>query len=236
MLALSTSAQAKTITVAVIDTGVDTSVPKLCKSGHKNFVNSKKSLGDEHGHGTHVAGLIVKYAENSDFCIVSLTFYSDKIEPSESLENLSKAIQYAIDIKVDFINISGGGAEYSVLEAALIKRALNRGIKVIVAAGNSGSDLDTKCDFFPACSDSRLVVVGNLQDVDTLTPHKKSNYGKLVNRWEVGTNVKSLAPGGNVAVMSGTSQAAGIATGKLVRDKYLKIHSYTITNLALHKK
>ena len=29
MLALSTSAQAKTITVAVIDTGVDTSVPKI---------------------------------------------------------------------------------------------------------------------------------------------------------------------------------------------------------------
>lgn len=243
-------AKSKTITIAVIDTGIDKALPNLCKMGHKSFVADEVDpLNDLHGHGTHIAGLINENAGEGNYCLVAIKYYSERANGTQNLENLKKAINYAINIKVDFINISGGGPEADANERAAIERALNKKIKVVVAAGNEHSDLDKSCNYFPACYDPRLTVVGNLQITKDhrnlpadliaaawaakLEIAKKigsfdtersptSNYGIKVTRWEIGTNIKSTLPNGETGYMTGTSQATAIATGKLVHQVLAK--------------
>lgn len=240
------SGLSKTLTIAVIDTGIDAaSNTKLCKQGHKSFDSRNTNpLQDPHGHGTHIAGLIVKEAGNRDYCIVSLTFYNDNNTGKQNLQNMIAAITYAVNIKADFINISGGGPEFSEDEYLAVRRGLAQGTKFVVAAGNEHSNLDVKCDYFPACYDKKIISVGNLmitKDMRNLDDGWRflamvagmadkldkfetarastSNYGKRVSRWEVGDNVKSTLPGGKMGYMSGTSQATGVATGKLVKER-----------------
>lgn len=241
VVCLPTKAFSKPLTIAVIDTGIDkTSVSKLCKSGHKSFTDNSP-LQDRHGHGTHVAGVIEQNAGSTNYCIISLKYYSDTNPGSVNLKNTIAAINYAVDMKVDFINYSGGGPEFSENEFLAIKRALNSNIKFVAAAGNENSDLDAFCDYYPACYDKRIVSVGNLMVNPLLKLAKDSayvglfkeltsenrvyvrssfsNYGKRVSRWEVGTDVLSTLPGGKIGRMTGTSQAAGVATGKLVKER-----------------
>lgn len=209
----------KLLKVAVIDTGLDKSaITHLCSSGHKSFA-SRDPLKDNHGHGTHVGGLIEQAAHGSKYCMISLQFFDPTSPDTNTRASLVSAIDSAIKLKVDYINISAGGVLPDKQEKKLITKALNRHIKVVVAAGNESSNLDKKCSFFPACYDNRLVVVGNMTAKGT--KFFDSNYGSVVNRWEMGTDVYSKLPGHNLlGKMTGTSQATAIATGKLLKQQF----------------
>ena len=212
------SALSKTLTIAVIDTGVDaTAITHLCKYGHRSYIGNHPTH-DPHGHGTHIASLIEKYAGVGDYCIVSLQYYSEVNSGQQNLRNLKDAMQFAINIKVDFINVSGGGPEYNEEEQRLIKNALDKGIKVVVAAGNEHHNLSTYCDYYPACyKDSRMVVVGNRvseetwqsgvyymlrklitranrSDDESLKRASDSNWGDVITRWEIGDKVEGRVP------------------------------------------
>ena len=207
------------IVVAVIDTGIDPAIPNLCKVGHKSFTtNSSDPLQDNVGHGTHLAGLITSIAGAGDYCILSIKYSNTSKSSSENAYDLVKAIQYAVSMDVNFINISGGGIGPSTPERIAIEDALNKHIVVVTAAGNEGMDLDKGCIYYPACYDKRIIVVGNLRDSSSSERYPTSNYGVRVNRWEVGHHVKSNLPGGRIGYMGGTSQAAAIATGKLLLE------------------
>lgn len=207
--------------IAVIDSGVHAGKnTHMCKFGHKSFVESKgyystkqNPLYDEHGHGTHVAGIIERNAGDSDYCIVSIKFWSPS-ENKGSTDAMIKSIQYAINIKVDAINISAGGTEPSEEERSLIKLAIDKGIRIFAAAGNEASDLDKKCNYFPACYDDRIVSVGNLQS--NMTISASSNFGRVVKRWAIGTNIESTVPSGTTT-MSGTSQATAVIAGQFIK-------------------
>jgi subtilisin family serine protease len=157
LLLFTTPSDAKTIRVAVIDTGFDfkstwpnlgfaynrslgLSVPRLCKEGHKDFTDT--SIQDVHGHGTHIAGLIAKYAKGSDYCLIILKYYHS----TASSVNLTKmsidAFRYAVSLKVDIINYSGGGIDPSFEEGVVIKDALDKGIVIVAAAGNNHTRID----------------------------------------------------------------------------------------------
>ena len=224
--------EAKSLVVAVIDTGFDKKLMKskfLCPSGHKDFTGT--GLYDNHGHGTHVSTLIHQYvtdiklttdssnedihnllSSNTNYCQVILKFYDPK--DTNSMTSELKAFLYAIDLKVDIINFSGGGQTPSQQEFAIIKKALDAGIKVVVAAGNEGSNIENK-PYYPAVIDSRLIVVGNKTALGKIAP--TSNFGDKVNAWEVGTDVVSLLPDNRIGLMSGTSQATAIKTGKILK-------------------
>lgn len=225
--------QAKVV-VAVIDTGIDPTLmskPWICKEGHKDFTGS--GLVDNHGHGTHIAGIVEQHAKKvildfkknnlkslddatADFCIIAIKYFDPKVK-SDNLDLTIKSLRWAIDQKVDIINYSGGGTEYSEKEFKLIEEALKKGIKVVAAAGNERSNLET-AKYYPAMYDQRIFIVGNLQSNYDKTRAPTSNYGKPVNTWEVGTNVISRLPGGTIGFMTGTSQATAVKSGKIVRE------------------
>lgn len=236
------AAHAKTLTIAVIDTGIDKALPHLCKFGHRSFVEELSApLNDTNGHGTHVAGIINQVAGDGDYCLVAIKYYSATKTGTQNLEALLKAIRYAIDINVNVINLSSGGPERNAEESSLIDEALSKNIAIVVAAGNEHNDLDKDCNYFPACYDKRIISVGNLEVLDekanmavsgsvkTLEKFKAdggafrtevsptSNYGNRVTTWEIGSGILSTMPNGGVGYMSGTSQATAVFTGRLIK-------------------
>lgn len=223
----------KRVMIAVIDTGL---APELmdknwvCPTGHKDFTGG--GLKDNHGHGTHISGIVDQYAKNyifagnknfrdidnvdTEYCQIIIKYYDPKIPNLNNLKNTIASFRWAIDQKVDIINYSGGGTSADDDEKALILEALSKGIKVVAAAGNERSDID-KNKYYPAMYDSRIIVVGNLVN-SSRTIATSSNFGKSVNTWELGTSIMSRLPGDSFGYMTGTSQATAIKSGKLVRE------------------
>jgi subtilisin family serine protease len=218
--------------VAVIDTGLDSSMMEeswVCRSGHKDFTGS--GLHDRHGHGTHISGLIDQYAKDfifgpnknnryissvdTEYCQIIIKYYDPIAPGNNNLTNTIKAFRWAIDQGAHIINYSGGGLEPSESERRLVLEALNKGIKVVVAAGNEKSDIDKK-PYYPAMYDKRMYVVGNKTREGDVSG--QSNYGDSVNTWEEGDSVYSRLPGQSFGLMTGTSQATAIKSGKLVRE------------------
>lgn len=204
--------------VGVIDTGLDINDPRLskdlCPYGHKDFTG--EGLKDYMGHGTHVVGLIEKYAQNSDYCIIVFKYYSKYMSVTDTVKAYRSALKAAIDMNVKVINYSGGGSQIDWQEMILIKT--NPQITFIVSAGNQGRDLE-KYPFYPASYDFKnLVSVGALDEIEE---HRAvfSNFGSGIKAWETGQNVLSTLPGTDMGYMSGTSQATALETGKWIKEK-----------------
>lgn len=217
------------IKIAVIDSGFGYEGKgrgaKLCKFGHKDFSIDRQFTNDfytetpvpldVHGHGTNVTGLIDEYARrgNVNYCIVVLKYYSENQSEIQNTLYSSDAISYATNLKVDYINYSGGGPKVGMQEKLAVMKFLNEGGKFVAAAGNEGEDLDNpETDgYYPAMADPRITVVGNKNLFGVRYP--SSNWGKMVNRWEVGEKVEVYG-----ITMTGTSQATAVATGKIVSE------------------
>lgn len=228
----------KQLKVVVLDTGISSNhfdKNFLCPSGHRDF--TKTSLEDVKGHGTHISGLIDQYAKdiflsrygkNSDtkvlnskklnYCQIIIKFYHLSNHPSSTMSTYNAALEYAISLKPNIINISAGGEGSDDLEQILIKKALDQGTIVVAAAGNNGKTLNKiKGSFyFPAMYDDRVIVVGN--GINKHEPAYTSNRGPLVKVWENGEKQLSLGIQ-DKDTLSGTSQATAVFTGKLI--KYL---------------
>jgi len=204
ILFMTSICHAKPIRVAVIDTGITKEAikeAKLCKEQHKAFVPGK-SIEDNHRHGTNVAGLIQKNAKDADFCMIIIKFYEN--DSYNSLLSLVKSLNYARSLKPDIISFSGGGNFKSLLEQYAVHRIVEEKIIFIVAAGNHSTDLDKKCDYFPACYNEKMWVISS-KDVSN------ANYGKVVDAYINGKNKTGFG-----ITLSGTSQATAIFTGRAI--------------------
>lgn len=216
---------AKTIRVAVVDTGFDFSSdwpnakeyglikPKLCKTGHKDFTNT--GLMDTYNHGTHIAGLIAKELKDVDYCLIVIKYW-DKNSNGSDIVNTLKSFRWAITQKVDVINYSGGGTEYSEPEKKTVLEAiLFHHIIFVAAAGNESSNVKTN-PYYPASYSSLIESVGNLEPNGRIAP--TSNYGGAITTYKMGTKVLSLFPGNSYGTLTGTSQATAIRTGEIVKE------------------
>jgi subtilisin family serine protease len=196
---IATICQAKTVKIVVIDSGFDGYYKKqvnFCKNGHLNLSYSPL-FTDNHGHGTNVIGLIVKNIK-VDYCIILI-----KAIGIESYANsYTKALLHVKNLDYDIMNLSISGSKYIKLEDTILKSELNKGRKIVVAAGNDSKDLNKECNAYPACLDRRLIVVGNVGN--------KTNRGKVVDLHIDGNNKKAFD-----TTSSGSSQSAAIITGKI---------------------
>lgn len=191
------------IRVAVIDTGLDNTYSKyvpLCPNGHKDF--SGEGFNDYHGHGSNVTGLIVDNAKVKGYCIIIIKAYAFKNQPPK--EYLVEALEYAYSIKPNIINLSSGGLDTFQREKSVVLKILDSGITLIVAAGNNSTNLDLDCNYYPACYDKRIYVIGNKA--------LSSNYGGPVKVYYNGNNKTAFG-----RTMSGTSMATALFTADLLK-------------------
>lgn len=175
---------------------------------HINIANwNKPDYQDFHGHGTHIAGIILK-----DTCkqveLTSCKYYDLDNKPHSPIECFKKALTKHYDI----INFSSGGPGFDQLEYDTIKKIKSI---IVVAAGNENWDLSYS-NYYPASYRfPNMIVVGNL---DGDKKNESSNYGLPGMVWELGTRIYSYFPGGRYGIMTGTSQAAATRTNRLLRN------------------
>lgn len=226
----------KKIIVAIIDTGMDLNHPALKnnlwvndkeipdnkidddKNGFVddingwNFVNDTNKPFDSHGHGTHIAGIIHNVAPEVSFMI--LKYFDPNGLNDKNLSNTVRAIDYAIKNGAHIINYSGGGFGKNTLEEAAIKRAKDKNILFVAAAGNDTVDADEK-GFYPASYEfSNIISVVSLTSESNLV--KSSNYGvQSIDIAAPGKDIYSTLPNGRYGYMTGTSQATAFVTGVL---------------------
>lgn len=197
------------ITVAVIDTGIDTDHPyfKGRLTGGRNCFNGSSIPEDDTGHGTHVSGVVINCTNNLNIKVMPIKSLNAE---GGTLNSIVSGINYAVSQRVQVINLSlesPYGRHSKYLEEA-IENAVSKGIIVVVAAGNGEKITHTPVDtanVSPANMDS-AIVVGALDE--TGTKGSFSNYGDSVDVIAPGVDVPSTYLGSKYALMSGTSQAA----------------------------
>lgn len=204
------------IKVLAIDTGVDYDHKDLSR-----FINDKyKKIEnmDFNGHGTHVAGIILKdVCPQVEFipCTAMMNPSLPKNQQTSST-NVVKCMIVAAKLKVDIINMSAGGEDFNDDEhdAAKILDKLN--ITMVVSAGNTNSDIKIH-PYYPASYEDikHMIRVGSVNN-----DHSKaftSNYGDGVV-FENGVDITSALPHSSYGKMSGTSQAAAAYTNRLIKN------------------
>ncbi|WP_121716250.1 type VII secretion-associated serine protease mycosin [Streptomyces sp. E5N91] len=221
------------ITVAVIDTGVDDSLPDLKGQVLKGKDYSDQP-GDERtdheGHGTGMAALIAgtgKHGSESGAYGLAPGVEILPIRMPEKIEGLdftsghnaardfSKAIRFAADSDAKVINISMGQAESGTkggvntpeLDAA-VKYAVDKGKLIFAAAGNEGAGANRPR--FPA-STPGVVAVGSINE--KVKRSSFSEWGPEIDVTAPGEDLVHACIGGTgVCRTSGTSDATAIAS------------------------
>jgi len=194
--------------IAVIDTGINLTkfTGKVCKES-KSFVEESWDYSLDL-HGTSVAGLLSQQFSDSDnHCILVLRVFDDA-GGSEAKSYLA-AMEYALIAGAKFINMSYEGGYSSGSERKTIARLLAAGIKLFAAAGNSGRNLNSNCNAFPACYTGVTGVVATTLFGEVL---RFSNYHDKFLR------VRGDTMCYNKICMHGTSQATAIATGIAAKE------------------
>ncbi len=185
-----------------------------------NFVTNSNDLTDDHGHGTHIAGIIGAEGGNGigisgvapKVSLMALKYYDAKGSDVNNLINTVKAIDYAVKMDCNIINYSGGGVAPSADEKAAIERAMKKGILFVAAAGNERSNSDIR-KYYPA--DYGLPNILSVTAIDRFqNVLPSSNYGEqTVDVAAPGNDIISTLPNGQYGFMTGTSQATAFATG-----------------------
>ena len=225
----------KGITVAILDTGCDSTHPDLQEQiiGGRNFTDDDGSnpdiFLDYNGHGTHVAGTIA--AQKNDKGVVGVAPEASlliiKVLNKKGLgqyEWIINGINYAIEQKADIISMSlGGPTDLPELHEA-IKKAVTNNIFVVCAAGNEGDGEDSTDDFSFPGRYNKVISVGaiNLER----SPSDFTNSHNEIDLVAPGEEILSTYLNGIFATLSGTSMAAPHVSGALALIKGLVNNSF----------
>lgn len=224
------------VTVAVIDTGVQTNHPDLAGqfvTGYDFYFDDTSVYdGLDDDHGTHVAGTIA--AIDNSIGVIGVA-PNIKIMPLKFLgpdggyiSDAIDAINYAKQNGADIINASWGGGGYS----ESLKNAIESfGGVFVVAAGNNKTDTD-KNPYYPASyTSSNIISVAAIDKYGALASF--SNYGlNSVDIAAPGVDIASTYPD-SYAYMSGTSMAAPHVSGIIT---LLKSYNNSLTTQELINK
>ena len=233
------------VTVAVLDTGAyiehedlkdnldtDNMWDAYANTAPGTIASANNPNGDNHGHGTHVCGIVAASANNE--CGIAGASYNARVLPVKVFDNssdpncetstLAKAYEYLFDLvnqgKVDglhVINMSLGGYgldEEDRLFEELINKAANDYDIVTVAAGGNGDDYGNPYTeaSYPSDFDACVAVTALDQNGGNV---KWSDYNEHKDVSAPGVNIYSTYNQGKRSYTSldGTSMASPLVAG-----------------------
>ncbi|MEM7310764.1 MAG: S8 family serine peptidase [Planctomycetota bacterium] len=184
------------VTVAVLDTGIDTDHPDLADNiapGAMHFLDDGWTVGagaeDVHGHGTHVAGIVTSKGVESavgvapDADVLAIQVLAD--DGTGWITDWAAGVDHVVSVAPDYanlcaINLSLGtfvlyGAcpcddedSATMLLAASIQAAKDAGITSFAASGNFGSCGSMSS---PACTSAAVAVAAVYDAPEGLVDH-----------------------------------------------------------------
>ena len=232
------------IIVAVIDTGVDYTHPDLAANIWVNtaeqsgipgvdddnngyiddihgydFYNTDGNPMDDHGHGTHVSGIIGAVGNNGQgvagVCwkakIMALKFLGSSGSGYDS--DAIDCIEYAVQMGAKITSNSWGGGDYGQALKDAIDAAGAAGVLFVAAAGNDYGNNNDINPAYPASYDcANIIAVLSTDSYDAISGF--SNYGLTsVDLGAPGSSIYSCFPGGQYGYLNGTSMATPHVSG-----------------------
>jgi len=201
------------ISIAIIDSAIDASHPDLRGRIRleRDFVGARPGPRGGEVHGTAIAGVIASAANNRegivgvapDVTIASLracwAVALDSVAAQCSSFSLARALQVALDLRPNVVNLSLAGPDDPLL-GRLLDEVIARGIIVVAARPESG----VSGHEFPA-SHPRVIAAHSAADVfDAGSPYVLGAPA---------TDVLTTTPGAKYAFLSGNSLAAANTAG-----------------------
>lgn len=245
------------VVVAVSDTGIDYTHPDLRDNMWRNpgevagngidddhngyvddvfgydFFNNDPDPMDDHGHGTHVAGIIGAKGNNSlgvvgvnwNVKLMALKFLGT--DGTGTLSGAIAALNYAVAMGASVSNNSWGGGGASDLYRQALVNASAAGHIFVAAAGNESSNNDTRPSYPASYNIDNVIAVAATDNRDRLASF--SNYGATsVHLGAPGVEILSTVPRNGAVgdpsgytACSGASMAAAHVTGVVALVKSL---------------
>lgn len=214
---------ASTVTVAVVDTGVDRHHPDLA-GAIDDYVNFCTHETDQalNGHGTHVCGIIAGTGHPPwamrGVCNARLVVFKGLAEIHEAT-GYYRALRAAAT-RAKILNLSLGGIDRDPVEELILEAALQDGVLVVAASGN---DDDGTYPYYPAALPG-VLAVGAVDSRSARAPF--SNRGPHVALVAPGVQIWSTVPtyqsllfktATGYAPLDGTSMAAPFVGGMAAR-------------------
>ena len=215
------------VPVAVLDTGIDPTHPDLAgavlETYGRNYITPGAPPDDDHGHGTHIAGLLGAIGDNGiggagvafGVGLVSLKVLDEAGEGFYS--RWAAAIVFAADLGVRVINISAGGSGYGQALHDAVRYAHDRGAVIVAAMMNQNSAVPN----YPAAF-AETIAVGATDARDRRARpffwdpggSSGSNYGAHIDLVAPGDSLFSTwLPPARYGWGGGTSQAVPLVAG-----------------------
>ena len=225
--ALNNAKNTETVTVGIIDSGIDSSNPDLYNNIDfelsKSFVDNEP-FTDAYNHGTCVAGIVGASSNNNigitGICNnVNLVSLKVGLYDSPDLSAVASALDYAEANNIDLVNCSFGTISYAHPDAFAQMEEIYGDYNglIICGSGNNALNIDDfgKFWYFPtALGYDNIITVASTDENNDLV--ETSNYSNI--------SVDLAAPGNNIYTtnadsnelyrnFSGTSAAAPMVTG-----------------------
>lgn len=205
------------VKVAVIDTGI-ANHRDLTIAGGRSFIPNNASFRDDHGHGTHVAGIIAGQNTKAQGVAPGVELYAIKVLDSRGkgeMSNILAGVDWAISNNMDIVNLSLGTVDRSSALERLFEKGLQAGMLFVAAAGNDG-DSKANTMSYPARSE-HVIAVGSTSIFD-----ERSVFSSIGQELEIvapGEQIISTYTGNRYVRTSGTSMAAPHVSGLLALFK-----------------
>ncbi|UFJ40071.1 S8 family serine peptidase [Brevibacillus humidisoli] len=196
------------IKIAVLDSGVDRNHPDLKDNllPGINLLSPSRPPEDDNGHGTAVAGILAAKGNNGaggsgvmwDARIIPIKVLDHRGEAL--VENLAHGINTAVDLGAKVILMSVSSIQHSAQLEQAVKRAEERGVVLVAAAGNESSRVT-----YPAGYPT-VIAVGAVNEKNQVI--YQSNTGPELNLVAPGWSIYTTQRGGGYWSFKGTSAAA----------------------------
>lgn len=213
--------QGESITVAVIDSGVDASHPDLVGSVLPGTDLTHEGPGDGRrdtdGHGTKMASLIAAHGRVRGVAPeAKILAVRAGTGSGTSTSNVALGIRWAVAQKAKVISIATGNDVDDQLTRQEIQAALAADTVVVASAGNKPPDSSV---LFPAAYPGVVAVAAVGRNGERAPV---SATGPQIVIAAPGVDISGAHPGGKYSIGTGTSDATAIVAGAvaLIRARY----------------